>query len=89
MKPECAYKIGQGNLEQRRDAIQLLNRLVDKVEQERDGLRRFISGNSGIYLIGISKEPWNGVRILIGSEQDYNRMLNNEHNNEIILGAQI
>ena len=90
MIPKCAYQLGQGNLKERRNAIQQLNKLVDIVEQEKKELRGFIPGNSsGLYLIGISKEPWDSMRVLIGSEEDYSRILNKEQDNELIIGVEI
>lgn len=73
----------------REEIIKKVNVFTDKFEEERKKLRASIFPKDEVYLIGIADYGEKEMRLILGSQEDYQRILNGERTdaNEIILGG--
>ena len=83
-------KLRQASPEERREFTKFEKRMTNMFEQEMNRLRKkTIPGSNGIYLIGISKEPWKEMRFIIGSEEYYDQIKKDEDGEDYIIGGRI
>ena len=80
---------GYLTLKERGEIIKKVNVFTDKFEEERKKLRASIPPKDEVYLIGLADYEEKEMRLILGSQEDYQRILNGERTdaNEIILGG--
>jgi hypothetical protein len=80
---------GYLTLKERGEIIKNVNVFTDKFEKERKKLRASIPPKDEVYLIGIANYGDKEMRLILGCQEDYQRILNEKRSNfeEIILGG--